>query len=139
MNAVASHYIELAKEQDTLLMWGIDLPEKIPFKESDICSVMGNLLENAINAVKELPKEQRIIHSTIKFQHGMTFAIHISNQYKGHIILDKNGLPLVNSDQHGIGLRSVQNTVNRYNGILGIETDNGKFDVYLVMYSQNKD
>ena len=139
LNAVASHYIELAKEQDTLLMWGIDLPEKIPFKESDICSVMGNLLENAINAVKELPKEQRIIHSTITFQHGMTFAIHISNQYKGHIILDKNGLPLVNSDQHGIGLRSVQNTVNRYNGILGIETDNGKFDVYLVMYSQNKD
>lgn len=136
LNAVASHYIELAKEQDTLLMWGIDLPEQIPFKESDICSVMGNLLENAINAVRELQKEQRIIHITITLRYGMTLALHISNRYKGHIVLDKNGLPAVKSDRHGIGLRSVQNTVNRYNGILGFETDNGKFDVYLLMYSK---
>ncbi len=139
LNAVASHYIELAKEQDTLLMWGIDLPEKIPFKESDICSVLGNLLENAINAVRELPKEQRIIHSTISFQNGMTFAVHMSNEYKGHIVLDKNGLPEVNAEHHGIGLRSVQNTVNRYNGMFAIETNDGRFDIYVVMYSAEKD
>ncbi len=137
LNAVASHYIELAKEQDILIMWGINLPESIPFKESDICSVLGNLLENAIHAVTELPKERRTIHCTITFQREMTFAVHISNEYKGHVTLGKNGLPTASIENHGIGLKSVLNTVERYNGILAIETENGKFDVYLVMYTED--
>ena len=69
----------------------------------------------------------------------MTFAVHMSNEYKGPIVLDKNGLPEVNAEHHGIGLRSVQNTVNRYNGMFAIETNDGRFDIYVVMYSAEKD
>ena len=37
-------------------------------------------------------------------------------------------------DGHGIGLRSVRNIVNRYNGSMVIETHNGIFNVSILMY-----
>ncbi|GEM_PF-4965748 len=44
-----------------------------------------------------------------------TLAIHIVNPYKGSIPLDKEGLPIIQNKNHGIGLRSVKSAAEKYN------------------------
>ena len=46
LNAIVSHYDSIAKEQGVRILCGIHLEEALPVNEADVCSVVGNLLEN---------------------------------------------------------------------------------------------
>ena len=133
LNAVACHYTELAKENDTKILWNINVPENIPFKESDICALFGNLIENSLTAVSKLPSKEREIHIALALKQESLLIISITNPYEGEIIFDKNGFPKATKDNHGIGIKSIINTVERYKGSMSIETKNGCFDVGILL------
>lgn len=67
-----------------------------------------------------------------------TLVISIYNAYKGRIMLDKNGLPVTDKKNHGIGLRSVSNIVERYEGSMEIETHNLIWSVSILMYEPDE-
>jgi hypothetical protein len=134
VDAIASHYDEAAKSQEVSVNWSIDLGEDLPVKESDMCAVMGNLVENAIRAASELEGNNRRVNVRIGLLNTKTLVISIYNAYRGRIELDKNNLPITNKEGHGIGLHSVQNIVKRYKGSMTIETNNGMFNVSILMY-----
>ncbi len=133
LNAVACHYIELAEKMETKILWNINVPETIPFKESDICAMIGNLIENAINAVSKLPCKEREIHFAMALKQNTMLIISVTNPYYGIIVFDKNGLPKATENNHGIGLKSIMNTVKLYQGSMSIETKNGCFDVGILL------
>ena len=135
LDAVASHYIDLAQAQDTLLLWNIQLPEKLPFRESDICSLLCNLLENSLKAVSELPKTKRTVHIGMHFPKENLFAMMIRNPFTGTIVFGKDNLPVAPTENHGIGMRSIKNTVDRYNGKMLAYVENGLFEVDIIMYT----
>ena len=135
LNAICSHYYYKAHEYGIRILWGIDLEEQIPINETELCSVIGNLLDNSIHAVCKLKEEERLIDLRIGMVSSEALAISIKNRYEGIIIMDKNNLPVTDKINHGIGLRSVSNTVERYSGSMVIQTKDGVFDVSIVMYS----
>ena len=135
VDAIAANYDNIAEQRDTVIMWSLNLPETIPVKEYDLCSVIGNLLENAIIAVSGLEKDKRKITVGISIKAGETIVISVSNPYTGIIRTDKNGLPKSEKAGHGIGLRSVDGTVKKYNGSLVIQTKDNIFDVSILMYA----
>ena len=49
--------------------------------------------------------------------------------------MNKDGLPVTEKKNHGIGLRSVSNIVKRHDGNMVIQTANRCFDVSIVMYA----
>ena len=134
VNAVASHYDEVAKNNNVEISWSVDLAETLPVKESDMCAVLGNLVENAIKAAAELDGDNRLVNIRVGLLNPKTLVISIFNAYKGKLKLDKKGLPIADKDGHGIGLRSVHNIVKRYKGSMEIETHNGIFNVSILMY-----
>lgn len=71
-------------------------------------------------------------------QYQKTLVIAIENPYRGILTLDKNGLPVTDKPNHGIGLRSVRNIVERYKGSMEIETHNQLFNVSILMYAPDK-
>lgn len=133
LNAVAGHYMELAKEQSIKILWNINVPENIPFKESDICALLGNLIENSINAVQKLPTARREVHIAIALKQGKLLIISVTNPYEGAIEFDKRGLPKSAETDHGIGLKSIMNTVKRYGGNMSLEAKDGIFEVGILM------
>ena len=133
LDAIAAHYIDMVQSQNTRLLWNIDLPEKSPFKESDICAMLGNLLENSIKAVKDLHEFRREIKVAVLINSDNVMIVHITNPYKGNILLDENDLPIIEGDNHGIGLRSVLNTVKHYNGYMTINIQNNIFEVSIMI------
>lgn len=134
VDAIASHYDEVAKSLEIAINWSIDLGDDLPVKESDMCAVMGNLVENAIRAASELDGDNRLVNVRIGMLNPKTLVLSIYNPYRGRIELGRNDLPITNKDGHGIGLHSVQNIVKRYKGSMVIETHNGIFNVSILMY-----
>lgn len=134
VDAIANHYDEIARSKNVTVHWAFDLDENLPISEADMCAVMGNLVENAIQAAAQLEDERRSVSVSIGLIKPKTLVICIENAYKGRLTLDKNGLPTVKKKNHGIGLRSVRNTVERYGGSMEIETHNQIFKVSILMY-----
>ncbi len=106
----------------------------------DIYSLFGNALDNAIEAVKKLPEEERSVSVNIKQIVEQVF-IHIENPYVGTLkingdtfITDKS-----DTDNHGFGIASMRATVKKYQGNIHIDTAGQifKINVFLPLQKQS--
>ncbi len=134
VDAVASHYDGLAENIGAKISWRLELPHVLPMNEPDYCAMLGNLLENALNAVKPLPPEERRVNVISSMLSDVMLGLSVDNRYSGTISFGKNGLPVSNQRGHGTGLLSVMNTVNHYGGTMDIRTEGNIFSVNIIMY-----
>ena len=135
LDAIASHYDEAAREVAVTIYWHLKVGEKLPVKEADLCAVLGNLVENAIQAATGLDGDNRLVNVRVGILQEETLVISIENAYRGTIALDKHGLPFSTKPDHSVGLKSVKNIVTRYKGSMEIETHNQLFKVSILMYA----
>jgi len=94
----------------------------------DLYTLMGNALDNAIEATLPLPPAERLIRLRIQERSGLVF-LQIENPYRGMLDLS-DGLPLtskVDKCNHGYGLKSIRDIVEKYHGFLNLETEGGLF------------
>ena len=133
VDAVAVYYDEIAANNKIAVKWNLELPSNMPVKEFDYCAVLGNLLDNAIEAVKNLPVDLRVVNVESSMLSWKSLGLVVENPLRQKIIFGDNGLPRPENKTNGLGLLSVQNTVNRYNGTMIIKTDNNKFSVSISM------
>ena len=136
VDAVYSYYDHMATQQGSRVEWALDVPGRIFVKESDLCAVLGNLVENALQAVAKLPEERREVRVTVRMMSEGMLGIVVRNPYEGTIKLGKNGLPRVRTRNHGIGLASVRTIVQRYDGSFDLNAKGGEFVVSILMYGQ---
>ena len=134
VDAVASHYTAFAESQSTKIDWKMTLPHDLPMKESDYCVILGNLLENALRAVKNLSPERRKITVISSLLSETIIGLSVDNPYSGKIKFRRNGLPRSDREGHGIGLTSVMNTVSRYDGSMNITAEKNIFSVDIVFH-----
>ena len=101
----------------------------------DICALFVNLLDNAIEANKKLPREkERYIFFKAK-RKGKMAILEASNPFDGVVHYEKEGvLETTKEDKkyHGYGLQSIRQTVEKYLGYMEIKTEDNIFDI--VMY-----
>lgn len=132
LNALLSEYISRAENAGCRVTQSIILPETLSFEESDVCLVLANAIENAINACVELPREERYIRISAEYMDSHRLLISVENPCSRAVEFDENGLPIIadaphSSDEHGIGLRSVKRVTEKYNGFLSCMIENGEF------------
>ncbi len=106
LNAVISYYFQKAQEFGIHIEHNIALPNEIPINTTELSTVFANVLENAINACADLPKEKRIIKCKCISYPNLIFSI--SNAYKGTVTVDEDGFPVSDTPEHGIGTRSIK-------------------------------
>ncbi len=104
--------------------------EKLSFiKDSDLYALFGNMLDNAIEAVKAFPEEERTISLTVKAV-GSFVMISLRNRYEGNLIF-RNGLlestKKNGKEFHGFGMKSMQYTVRQYGGEMSVVANDGVF------------
>lgn len=106
--------------------------------EGDICSLFGNALDNAIEAVMHIePPEKRVIGLTMRVV-GNMISINVNNTYEGDIVFE-NGLPRTVKDRHfhGFGIRSMKSVAEKYGGDLAISVKNSVFNLDVIIPIQN--
>ena len=101
--------------------------------ESDVYSLFGNILDNAIEANRKLNNEARVIHLSIKKVHNF-IVIQEYNGYDGNIVTENGIIKSTKNDKtwHGYGLKSIQYIVEKYHGELKIETKNQTFNLNII-------
>lgn len=112
-----------------------------PVDETELCIIIGNLFDNAIEAVKDLPDEQRQIDFSIQNPNGI-FRIEMSNPYEDerrkvehHYLTTKKE----NTEMHGLGLMSVQKIVEKYDGLMEISDTDNVFKVIVIFFVRGND
>lgn len=100
--------------------------------DSDVYSLFGNILDNAIESVLAVPDEEcRVISMNIGTRGGMV-RIHQENYMEGTLRLKSDGLPeTTKSDRryHGFGVMSIRHIVNKYGGELSIDASGNMFQL----------
>lgn len=129
VNAILSEYISRAENAGCKTTQTLRLPELLPFEENDVCLVLANTIENAINAVCELPEDKRYIDISATYEGGNRLLIFVKNPCPRDVEFDENGMPATDrcSEEHGIGLRSVKRITEKYNGFMNCRAENGEF------------
>ncbi len=99
-------------------------------RESDIYSLFGNIVDNAIEASISVSNlSERVITLKISKVAGGVFAYE-ENRYSGKVFF-KDGLPVSqkNQDYHGFGMKSIKQISDSYYGTMDIAAKNGLFSI----------
>ncbi len=97
--------------------------------ELDLYTLMGNALDNAIEANEKITdSSKRWISVQIQNKKGIILA-EIVNPFEGNLNPKGDLFETTKSDtvSHGFGINSIKNIVEKYNGQLIIKTENNKF------------
>lgn len=137
LNALLSEKAMISEKND--VTYEVYVEPEINFgsvKDIDLISMLGNLLENAIHAASECVKEQAGVKIKIFMQNqGNVCVAKIVNDFSGQVHKKNEIFMTTKKDKklHGIGLRSVRKTAEKYKGHLECYTIKNKFYAILVM------
>ena len=134
---INSKYAKL-QEKHINLELELIIPDELPMDVGTICIIVGNLLDNALEACERVALEERYIKLHMIYGFGL-LKIDIHNSYDGVVEKKKNGLFATrksDSKEHGIGLSSIRRAALRYNGDTKVIDTNKDFNVMVILYSE---
>lgn len=126
-NLIFSAFAGRAKEHDISINIRAEIPQNISMTESDLCVLLSNALENALQACQK-QKEKNLsgmIESTVYEKNGKLFFQFI-NSCEADIAFEQ-GIPVTDREGHGMGVRSICALVERYQGIYHFSVKGDKF------------
>lgn len=131
INAVLNiKYLE-AKEKGIIIPFIADNLKDIKISDSDLVTIITNILDNAIEAVLKCD-EKHIVFKIIK-DRG-TLIIDSTNNYKGELPADQDFVTTKSDKKsHGFGLANIKNTVKANNGNCFIDTEGGLFHISIAI------
>ena len=107
-----------------------EAPEKLPLTDSDLCSLLMNILDNAITAATKSDLESPYLRLDIHVKDNF-FYIFCENSAKAG---NSPKAPTKDSVQkHGLGINIIKNITNRYDGIFDIEYSNTSFKLQIAI------
>lgn len=129
INAMLSEYINRAEKLGCRTKLSVSVPEELEFELPDVCVIFANSLENALNACEKCPEDKRYLDILAEYSDDCKLKISVKNSCPETVKLDAEGLPIVETreDGHGIGLRSVKKTVEKYDGFICCACENDEF------------
>lgn len=139
VNLLLLYFAQQAREKEIAFDVHMDIPASLDIAENDLSVLLGNLLENALEACAQQTHGLRQITVCGKVN-GSTLILTVDNTYENQILRDANGAYL--STKHkgaGLGLESVRQIALRYDGAFQAEQKDGVFlaSVLLNMREEN--
>jgi len=134
LDAILSSKILVAKTYGITVDYTIFFPEKIPISQTDLCIVLGNLLDNAIESCRK-PNllELLYINITIKIHKKMLY-IKISNSSNGEYIYDNGNLISTKKESnHGFGCKKIYQIVEELGGFCNFEPQENSFATTIII------
>jgi sensor histidine kinase regulating citrate/malate metabolism len=115
-DAALNAKLSLARSKDIAITATARVPERLSVKDVDLCVVIGNLMDNAMEACLKLPEDKRFIRVYID-RKGANLYLSVTNSSPGK--LEKSGERFVTTKpgNHGFGLLRMEGIVRKYGGI----------------------
>ncbi|MCC8065319.1 MAG: GHKL domain-containing protein [Clostridiales bacterium] len=132
VDMLLSQKVMEARQQDIPIVLDVRLPKELSIPSQLLCSLLFNLLDNAIEASQHTQSPD--IFCTMREQKGYLY-LEVRNKIDHSVLKENPGFHTTKSDQdsHGIGMRMIRQVVKRCDGSLEIQEKSGYFVVQTLL------
>lgn len=126
-DAILNSKISLAQSRKIMIRVDAHIPVKLKMSELDLCCIIGNLLDNAIEASMMLSEEERMIRVYMDMK-GTQLYISVTNfTASKKLVKTDSRYQTTKGDNHGLGLVRIDNIIERLEGYLSRNSEDGAF------------
>lgn len=132
-DAILNSKISLARSRNIPVHVDAHIPVKLRMSELDLCVILGNLFDNAIEASLPLPEDRRMIRVYMDMK-GTQLYISFTN-FTAEKKRSKSGklFRTTKGDGHGLGLIRIDNIIERLDGYLSRNSEDGAFTTEILI------
>lgn len=138
VDAILQHYLAITKALTIKFTVKVELLEQVVLDDLDLCIILGNTIENAIEACQRMKNGDKFIELNIK-RIGNMLVITLDNSYDG--VVKATATSFVSSkrahDDEGVGLSSIKAVVDKYQGVLDLDYTQDVFKTSIMLNLAN--
>lgn len=131
-DAILNSKLTLARRRGIKVNCKADLPERLPVEDVDLCVILGNLLDNAIEACGQIEGEGRFLRIYMKVN-GSQFYLSVQNSAREEPDFNERNYITKKRGNHGLGMKRVKAAVDKYQGYLNLANEPGIFAAEVTM------
>lgn len=132
-DAILNSKISLAKSKGITVHADAHIPVKLTSSEIDLCCILGNLFDNAIEASLALPEEKRLIRIYMDMKNTQLY-ISFTNFTAGKKLTKTDGIfKTTKGEGHGFGLVRMDAIIERLDGYINRASEDGAFTTEILL------
>ena len=130
-DAVLSSKLSVAGQKGIQLSVKAHIPDGVMLSDVELCSVLGNLLDNAVEACEKMPGDARFIRVYIDKFKGQ-FYLSVQNS-SPDVHRDSKRFRTTKAGEHGFGLFRIDRIAKKYGGYVNRQYEEGVFATELLL------
>lgn len=133
IDSMLNYKISEAARRGIEVEYEVEIPEKLLMEDFDLTCILGNLLDNAVEAAEKT--EEKFIGLKLKYREKGVLFFKIQNTFSGDLIVADDTLMTTKEDRagHGFGLISVRKSIQKYDGIMRIRREGNIFGITVLL------
>ena len=131
INLLCSSFLEKAAQHGIHLTIDARAPKKLSISDTELCSILSNGLENALNAVSQLEKSEKWVEFYCNVKRNK-LLIEVKNPCNRPVTF-QDGLPMSQKSGHGYGCISIRSIAEHHHGLCSFEQEQGMFTLRVVL------
>lgn len=135
IDAIINSKYSIANSYGITLEADIHIPVELKFANADLTVLLGNILDNAIEAVEKCSNTPKIIQFYMNYSQDFLILTEI-NKYEGEVLTNRKGEIISRKDNpnsHGMGLVSIKKIASKYKGAVVIHTSENTFRIKVTL------
>lgn len=134
-DAILNSKLGVAEKLNVRLNVKANLPDSLPLTDVELCSMLGNMLDNATEACAALPEDERFMRVYIGKLKGQLY-LSVQNS-AGKVRKEKDSYLSTKEGEHGYGLFRIDRIVKKYGGYVNRQNEEGVFATEILMPIDN--
>lgn len=132
-DAILNSKISLARSKDIQVIADAHVPVKLKSSEIDLCCILGNLFDNAIEASMKLPQEQRLIRVYMDMKNTQLYISFTNFTAGKKLQREGSRFRSTKGEGHGFGLVRIDAIVERLDGYISRNSEDGAFTTEILL------
>ena len=132
VDAILNSKLTLARRQKISVNCKVKVPEKLPVEDVDLCVILGNLMDNALEACRQIEESERFLRIYMTVNKSQLY-LSIQNSAKAEPDFEERNYITKKRGNHGLGMKRVQTATEKYHGYLNLANEPGIFAAEVTM------
>ena len=125
-DAILNSKLTLARQKKVRINCKAVLPEDLSVEDVDMCVLLGNLLDNALEACEKIPEQMRFLRIYMAVKKSQLY-ISVQNSAKEELDFNERNYISSKRGNHGLGMKRVKALTDKYEGYLTLANEPGIF------------
>ena len=132
-DAILNSKIALANDRNIRVEVDANIPVLISISPVDLCTILGNLFDNAIEASEGLPEDRRVIRVYIDLKGNQLYISFLNFTSGGKLKKVGNIFKSTKGGEHGLGLGRIDDVVKRLGGYISRNSEESAFTTEVLL------